>query len=386
MKIIYVAGVGKYGTYVLSCDLFTAWLKHGYEIVCVGPIPHKLFLEFMEQHRIPFYFIPLIKPFRLDQAWRLAIVARRERVNVIHACNLPGGRFLCRVAGLLANIPVILYLSTSTKVHYANRLVGFMKKIIHRWSVVTAQGLIAMTQYLADELCDFLGISKKIEIVVIPMGVNLSVIRKKSKSGDIDLAKPMRVVHVTRLAPEKGQDIVLRATDYVIKKGYKICVDFIGDETIPGYRDYLFKVIEELHLPDNAFNFLGYHPISQVYRELADYDLFVHPSRSEGQGIAVLEAMAAGLPVVASSVGGLKELVVHGETGLLVSNGDHRALAEAIIWFMLRPAKIMEMGESGYQRVKAKFSFESTEYKIMEFYNRFAARFVKTSPQPKVLI
>jgi glycosyltransferase involved in cell wall biosynthesis len=243
-----------------------------------------------------------------------------------------------------------------------------------------------MTQYLADELCDFLGISKKIEIVVIPMGVNLSVIRKKSKSGDIDLAKPMRVVHVTRLAPEKGQDIVLRATDYVIKKGYKICVDFIGDETIPGYRDYLFKVIEELHLPDNAFNFLGYHPISQVYRELADYDLFVHPSRSEGQGIAVLEAMAAGLPVVASSVGGLKELVVHGETGLLVSNGDHRALAEAIIWFMLRPAKIMEMGESGYQRVKAKFSFESTEYKIMEFYNRFAARFVKTSPQPKVLI
>lgn len=386
MKILYVAGVGKYGTYVLSCALFNVWLKHGYEIVCVGPVPHKLFLEFMEQHQIPFYFSPLIKPFRLDQAWRLAILARHERVNVIHACNLPGGRFLCKVAGLLARIPVILYLSTSTEVNYTNRLVDFLKKNIYRWSVVTAQGLIAMTRYLADELCDSLGISKNIDITVIPMGVNLSVIRKRRKSGNINLAKPIRVVQVTRLAPEKGQDILLRAVDYVIKKGYKICVDFIGDETIAGYRDYLFKVIEELHLPDNAFNFSGYHPISQVYQELADYDLFIHPAKSEGQGIAVLEAMAAGLPVVASDVGGLRELVVHRETGLLVPKEDHKALAEAIIWLMLRPAKIIEMGESGYQRVKANFSFESTEYKIMEFYNRFAARFVTTSPQSKVLI
>lgn len=374
MKILYVAGVNKYGTYILSRDIFTVWIKHGYDIVFVHPNPEGPMVEFAHKYHIPVYYLALFKIYRIDEVLKLAIIARREKVDVIHACNLPQGRFICRIASFLANTRLVLYIGTEARA-FNNSLIRLLQKLLHRWVIKTADGLISMTNHLVNQLRAELNIPENMEIAVIPHGVDLSLIKKKNPLEYMPNSKgdfAIRAVQVARLAPEKGQDIVLRAIAYVLQKGYRISVDFIGDESYPGYEAYLYKLIVELGLPADTSRFLGYHPAAQVYQELAKYDLFLHPSRSEGQGIAVLEAMAAGLPVVASQAGGLKELVVQKVTGLLVPVEDSKALAGAIIWLIQAPARRVSLGEAGYLRAKEKFSLELTESKLIKFYEHLA--------------
>jgi glycosyltransferase involved in cell wall biosynthesis len=106
----------------------------------------------------------------------------------------------------------------------------------------------------------------------------------------------------------------------------------------------------------NAVRFLGVR--SDVPALLEAADLLVHPSLEEGFSNAVLEAMAAGRPVVATSVGGNAEAVVDGDTGLLVAPADPPALASAAIWLLRHPAEARAMGESGRARVTRHFEID----------------------------
>jgi len=92
---------------------------------------------------------------------------------------------------------------------------------------------------------------------------------------------------------------------------------------------------------------------------LASIDVFVMPSLSEGLGVAVLEAMAAGKPVVASAVGGLKESVLDGATGFSVPPSDAGAIADAIAKLISDPSMAKTYGLSGRARVREKFSLEN---------------------------
>jgi glycosyltransferase involved in cell wall biosynthesis len=99
---------------------------------------------------------------------------------------------------------------------------------------------------------------------------------------------------------------------------------------------------------------------SDMARVLRGLDLFVLPSLNEGLPRVILEAMAMALPVVATQVGGNAELVVHGQTGLLVSAQDPAALAVAMIELLQNPEPARSMGRRGRQRVEARFSLGAT--------------------------
>src|SRR5439155_17641773 len=95
-----------------------------------------------------------------------------------------------------------------------------------------------------------------------------------------------------------------------------------------------------------------------VAERLAAADIFVLPSRSEAFPNALLEAMAAGLPVVASAVGGILEIVEHGRTGLLVPPGDASALADRLMRVMADPALGRRLGDRARAEVEAQYSFD----------------------------
>jgi glycosyltransferase involved in cell wall biosynthesis len=103
-------------------------------------------------------------------------------------------------------------------------------------------------------------------------------------------------------------------------------------------------------------------------------DIFVLPSRSEAFPNAVLEAMAAGLPIVASDVGGIPELVENGRTGLLVRAGQPKALADGLCELMADPARAARLGETARSVAQARYSFDRMVGAFEEIYLTQLAR------------
>lgn len=146
--------------------------------------------------------------------------------------------------------------------------------------------------------------------------------------------KNLNILCIARLVPKKkGQDILIRAVALLNRRGFKVRCSLVGAAPADHqeYRDELEKLVHELQVEENVF-FLGNR--SDVPQLLAHADLFVLPSRYEGFGIAIVEAMMAGVPVIASDIDGPKEIIKNGENGLLFHSGDVEALVSAILQVM----------------------------------------------------
>jgi glycosyltransferase involved in cell wall biosynthesis len=117
---------------------------------------------------------------------------------------------------------------------------------------------------------------------------------------------------------------------------------------------------------------LGNRP--DVERVLPAFDVFVLPSLSEGMSNTIQEAMGCGLPVIATDVGGTRELVVHGQTGLLVPCGEPRALAAAVTSLSGAPTRRIAMAAAGRRRAEAEFSLNRMTDDYEQIYVRLASK------------
>jgi len=143
-----------------------------------------------------------------------------------------------------------------------------------------------------------------------------------------------------------------------------------GDVLEPEYFAELQALIHELNLTDR-FHFAG--GIKNLQEYLAGADIFVLPSRSEGFSNAIIEAMAASLPVVATTVGGNAEAVKDEETGFLVPSEDSAALTTAILRLLSDPVRAGKMGAAGKARAAEKFTTEAMMNRITRAYDRLLA-------------
>lgn len=157
------------------------------------------------------------------------------------------------------------------------------------------------------------------------------------------------VVTVARLSPEKDIATLLRAIPHVVAKMPQARFDIAGDGPC---REELRGLARTLNIADQVTFHGTSHDIPAF---LCRARLFVLPSLSEGISLTLLEAMARGLPVVATNVGGNPEVVDAGATGLLVPPGDAKALAESIVELLTDMARCQRMGATGRQRVENYF-------------------------------
>lgn len=169
---------------------------------------------------------------------------------------------------------------------------------------------------------------------------------------------------VGNLFPRKGYDTMLRALPDVLTATPDVHYLVIGqgDEE---YERSLRALCGTLGLASRV-HFIGFQP--EVRAFLDSMDLYVQPSLMEGFGIAVLEAMAREKAVVASRTGGLPDIVVNGETGLLVPPGDIGELARAVTVLLNDPAGRQEMGRRGRQRVMRRFTVEAMMNSLSSVY------------------
>lgn len=173
------------------------------------------------------------------------------------------------------------------------------------------------------------------------------------------------------IRPVKGHDVFIRAAAEIIQKFPNVHFSIAGEVLEPTYFAELQGLVRDLNLSAN-FHFAG--GVSNLREHLAGADIFVLPSRSEGFSNAIVEAMAAGLPVVATNVGGNAEAVENEVSGFIVPAEDPQALADAVLQLLCDPARAKLMGEAGKKLVADKFTTEAMMQRITTVYNQLLTR------------
>ena len=198
--------------------------------------------------------------------------------------------------------------------------VSHLPALLRQADAVTA--VSAVTQARIEER---LGTSHRL-VHVIPNGIDLKFWEAARHPGNAERDRAT-VLSVGRLDPVKGHDVLIRAFARVRSHvpAARLIIAGAG-----GFRPRLDALVDEQRLQDGAVIFTGAVPSSEVRNWLARACVFALPSRSEGLPLALLEAMAAGVPTIATRVGGIPEVIVPG-TGLLVAPEDPEALAHGIV-------------------------------------------------------
>lgn len=165
----------------------------------------------------------------------------------------------------------------------------------------------------------------------------------------------------------KGHDVFIKAAASIVPQFPNVRFSIAGGVLEPAYFSELQSLIQNLKLGDH-FHFAG--GVTDLYEHLSAADIFVLPSRSEGFSNAIVEAMAASLPVVATNVGGNAEAVENGVSGFVVPSDDPQALAEAIMKLLADPERAVAMGAAGKQRVAEKFTIEAMMKQTTAIYTK----------------
>ena len=159
------------------------------------------------------------------------------------------------------------------------------------------------------------------------------------------------VLTLCRISPEKGLEFLIEAAKDIINKVPNVRIVMKGSSKDQRYKEKLTRLIEKNRLNDHII-FLDFSPYSEVPKFLSASDVFVLPSISEGLPTVVLEAMATGIPIVATNVGGVPDIVEDGINGLLVSPRRPSALAEAVVRLLLDSSLRERLREKGFETVQ----------------------------------
>lgn len=235
---------------------------------------------------------------------------------------------------------------------YAKRLFWNVMAHLYRYS----NKAIAICSFQLPFLAK-LGMSDD-KVVLIPNGISLGGEQPVRVSTD----GAYRFVNVGRFFPQKDHALLIRAFAEVNLDFPQTRLTLVGDGPL---RSDVEKQIQEMGLQDKV-ELLGMR--RDIPEILAEHDCFVLNSRWELHPITILEAMRAGLPVIASDVGGVADTVMDKVTGLVVKSGDQQALAEAMSALANMPKKGAEMGEQGRHLVSEKFSNDVVARKIEAVY------------------
>jgi L-malate glycosyltransferase len=220
-------------------------------------------------------------------------------------------------------------------------------------------GVVAISQSIVDRLSDA-GVNRRM-IRLIYSGIDPRPFRgllNKEQRPD----EPPVVAIVAVLEERKGHRFLLDAARVLKDRGRTIKYVLAGEGS---HKAQLQHWVQMLGLQQEV-SFLGF--VKDVPKLLSSINVLALPSLYEGLGVAALEGMAAAKPVVGTRVGGLAELIIDGQTGLLVPPGDGTALAEAIEKLISDPAMAQAMGQRGAERVSRDFTIEQVARKNEEYY------------------
>ncbi|WP_419885833.1 glycosyltransferase family 4 protein [Paenibacillus sp. B-A-8] len=290
---------------------------------------------------------------------KLAPLLKAEKVDCVHTNSLKSALYGA-IAAKIAGVPLIWHIRDHIGAPYLKPVVA---KGIRLLSRLLPNGVIANSHSTLNAL--ELPRSKKTLVVY-------SAFAKAIGNGiGMRDQKEFNVLLVGRLAHWKGQHIVLEAAKS-FKNEPRVKFWLAGDALFgeEAYKQELLQKIKNDELTNVSM--LGH--VDDIQGLMNTADLLIHTSVTpEPFGQVIVEGMAAGLPVVASNEGGPVEIVVPGETGLLIEPGNAAILADSIKWMLDHPEERRRMADNGMKRVKEQFVIENTVKDIVDYYKGLLA-------------
>jgi glycosyltransferase involved in cell wall biosynthesis len=288
----------------------------------------------------------------LLQGWaRVPSIIAAIKPDIVHLHSLPAPAampFLCLVQHLVVST------WGSDVVQRDQR-----KERLYPYLLAHAAQITATSQYLATVTASYLGTPQPVH--VIPFGVDPECFKpasQRSANGPIGTLR--------HLEANYGIDVLIEAVPRVLRLNPKQQVEIGGAGSL---RSSFEQRIQELGL-EARVKLRGRLPHADVPAFLRSLSIFAMPSRAEAFGVAALEAQACGLPVVASSVGGLPEVVRHAETGLLVPPEQPEALADALIALLHDRRRRSAMGQAARDWVRERYDWQTNVTQMIEVYRQ----------------
>jgi glycosyltransferase involved in cell wall biosynthesis len=302
-------------------DLLAARLpEFGYEVsfCCVKP---ERFPERRATKDAELFSLPMRSRVDMRPAFRLASIVKRGGYAALHA-HTPRSLMVARVAAMMTGRPLVYHVHSPSSRDSTRSLQNWLNNTSERFSLAGVSRLIAVSNSLAihmqNEGC------RVEDITVVPNGVPVvdALPDRHAPDGDWTIG----IVALFR--PRKGLEVLLAALSELRNAGRPLRLRAIGEFESKTYRDQIHRLALELGVQD-AIDWVGF--TEDVNSELEQLDLFVLPSLfGEGLPMVVLEAMAAGVPVVATCVEGVPEAIRDRIDGLLAEPNDIASLRNAL--------------------------------------------------------
>jgi glycosyltransferase involved in cell wall biosynthesis len=306
---------------------------------------------------MPFYFLRCLIT--------LTVLCVFGRPQVVHLNLAAHGSTLRKLLLMrlvqIFGVPTLLHIHASKFVPFCEALSPRFRRLLVR-SLSRASSIVVIGEFWRRYLVDTLGVPA-VKVSVIYNAVPVPPLRAARASN-----ARCRIVALGLLGPRKGTPELLDALASPVMRELDWEAVIAGNGTVDASR----ARAAALRLSDRV-DIPGWVDGSTVSKLLASADVFTLPSHNEGLPVAVLEAMGAGLPVVTTPVGAIPELVLQGDTGILVPAGSASQLAEALAELVRDSELRARLGQSGRARVEQDFRIETMAERFMSIYGALAA-------------
>ena len=327
---------------------FKKWEKLSHDM----SVPEKL-----KSNPLYFIILPFFMLFGCVAAYRFG---KRNDFDIIHV-HFPFPLALFGIAMKIASKKPMLISCHGSEVNMAKKNRSF--KSIFRWMIKRTDIITVNSSFMKEELTRIIG-DRDIEI--IPMGSGIGEVRFKNVENSKKDGKT-RILYVGRLIEWKGVEYLIKALRFLDSEKFELHIVGDGPE-----RNRLEKEAD-----DTVF-FHGYLKGKALEEMYKDADVFVLPSivdrkgYTEGLGTVLLEAVSCGVPVIGSNVGGITDIIVDGETGILVPEKDPEAIADAVAEISENNDLMMKLTSNAKEFVSEKFSWLSITEKFYNLYKKLS--------------